>query len=66
MATKAKSSENISEEQKYPIDTLRENSYALFGVSTSTFDGATVGVTGKCSVEEMKTIINKWLNKPIK
>ena len=52
-------------ERKIPLDKLRKSCVKLFGVTPSTFDGATVGLAGKFSVAEMQEIINKWLNKPI-
>lgn len=49
--------------QKYRVSKLRENSYALFGVTSSTFDGAFYGKDAEkeYSVEEAKAIINGWL-----
>ena len=49
--------------QKYRVSKLRENSYALFGVTSSTFDGAFYGKDAEkeYSVEEAKAIINCWL-----
>jgi hypothetical protein len=38
----------------------------LFGVTPSTFDGATVGLTGKYTIEEMQTTIDSWLKKEVK
>ncbi|MBR1532714.1 MAG: hypothetical protein IJ643_11715 [Eubacterium sp.] len=51
---------------KFPIEKLREECIALFGVSSATFDGATVGLSGEYTVEDIKTKINDWLKKPIK
>lgn len=53
-------------ERKVPLDNLRRSCVKLFGVSFSTFDGATAGLTGKYTVEEMKAIIEKWLRKEVK
>ena len=36
------------------------------GVSTSTFVGATVGMKGRYSVEEMKAHIEDWKKKGVK
>ena len=52
-------------ERKIPIEKLRRSCVKLFGVTPSTFDGATVGLTGKFTVEEMKIHIDKWLNTPV-
>ena len=51
---------------KFPVANLRKKCYALFGVTTSTFDGATYGLNGEYTVEEMKDKIAKWQNKEVK
>lgn len=51
---------------KYTLEKLRANCRALFNVSTSTFDGATHGLTGKFTVEEMRTHIEAWKRKEVK
>lgn len=51
---------------KYAIEKLRANCRKLFGVSTSTFAGATYGMTGKYTVEEMKAHIEAWKRKGVK
>lgn len=51
---------------KFSVEQLRENCKKLFGVTTSTFDGATYNLKGKYTVSEMKTIIEKWKNKEVK
>lgn len=67
MATKkndvANAADNV-QAQTFPLETLRANSLKLFGVSSSTFDGATAGMQGEHSVEEVKNKINKWLKTP--
>nr|DAU59653.1 MAG TPA: hypothetical protein [Caudoviricetes sp.] len=58
-----------SEERKFPYNVLKSQSLKLFGVTSSTFIGATCGCeleNGEYSISEMKSIINKWLNRPIK
>lgn len=52
--------------QKFPISKLAAGCMALFGVSSSTFAGATAGMTGDYSVAEMKDHIDKWLKKEVK
>lgn len=52
-------------ERKIPIEKLRRSCLKLFGVTPSTFDGATVGLTGKFTVEEMQAHIDKWLKTPV-
>lgn len=51
---------------KYAIEKLRANCRKLFGVSTSTFAGATYGMTGKYTVEEMRAHIEAWKKKGVK
>lgn len=51
---------------KYSIGKLRENCLKLFGISQSTFDGVSYGLTGKYTVAEMKSVITKWQNKEVK
>lgn len=53
-------------EVKFSIDKLREHCLTLFGVSSSTFDGATYGLDGEYTVEEMRNIIAKWQSKEAK
>lgn len=51
--------------RKIPIEKLRRGCLKLFGITPSTFDGATVGLTGKFTVAEMQAHIDKWLNTPV-
>ena len=68
MANKEKSEvvETTKPAPKFPIEKLRSNCVALFGVTSSTFDGATLGLNGEYSVEEMKKTIEKWQKTTIK
>lgn len=52
-------------EPKFSVARLREKCYALFGVTTSTFDGATYDLDGEYTVDEMKEKIVKWQNKEV-
>ncbi len=53
-------------EPKFPYKVLKANCVMLFGVTSSTFIGATIGKeSGNYTVAEMKQIIDGWLNKPI-
>ncbi len=72
MANKSKATAPATEkakaepvERKIPIEKLRRSCFKLFGVSPSTFDGATVGLAGKFTVAEMQAHIDKWLNTPV-
>lgn len=52
--------------QKFTIERLAENSMRLFGVGISTYAGATYGLTGTYTVEEMRNIINEWKTQEVK
>lgn len=52
--------------KKYAVEKLQENCQQLFGVSTSTFAGATYGMTGTYTVEEMRTYLETWKKKGVK
>lgn len=52
--------------QKFTVEKLMANCRQLFGVSTSTFAGATYGMTGKYTVEEMRAHIEDWKKKGVK
>lgn len=49
--------------QKFPIERLAKACRTLFHVSASTFAGATAGMTGEYTVNEMQQHINDWLGK---
>ena len=49
--------------QKFPIERLAKACRTLFHVSASTFAGATAGMTGEYTVEEMRKHIDEWLGK---
>lgn len=49
--------------QKFPIERLAKACRTLFNVSASTFAGATAGMTGEYTVNEMQQHINDWLGK---
>lgn len=52
--------------QKFPLEKLAAGCMTLFGVTQSTFAGATAGMSGDYSVAEMKEHITKWLKKEVK
>ena len=52
--------------KKFTLEKLKQNCRELFGVSTSTFSGATYGMTAKYTVEEMKKHIEDWKKKGVK
>lgn len=61
-----KEKETVKQPLKFPLEKLRENCLKLFGVTQSTFDGATNGLGGEYTVSEMKKIIVTWQNKEAK
>jgi len=73
MGAKAKTEENVAETPelkkpqegkatKFLIEKLRENSLKLFGVTTSTFDGAMYGhKETEFSIDEAKAILDAFL-----
>lgn len=52
---------------KYPLARLRRDCRQLYGISTSTFDGAATGrkPTDEFTVAEMGQIIKTWQSTPI-
>lgn len=54
-------------ERTYKLSTLQKYSRKLFGVSTSTFAGATSHIEDKpYTVNEIKSIIEAWCKKEVK
>lgn len=54
----------IEIELVYSIEKLRENSVKLFGITSSTFDGAMYGQKKtEMTIAEAKSVINKWLGR---
>ena len=55
-------------EQTYTLEKLRANCKKLFGVSTTTFAGATAALPNKkqYTVAEIKKVIDEWLKKEAK
>lgn len=62
----SKKQNKMSEEHRFSLDQLRENSVKLFGVTKSTFDGATVGLKGNFTIGDINKKITAWKNRPIK
>lgn len=50
---------------KHTVARLRRDCFRVFGVTTSTFDGATFGMKGTYTVEEMKAHLKKWGETPV-
>lgn len=64
--TQDKAGEQKPQATKFPIEKLAANCRQLFGVSSCTFAGATHGLTGEYTVEEMKKHIEKWCGQEVK
>lgn len=65
--TVAASSAAVAAPTKFQLSKLRENSERLFGVSSSTFAGATAKLPdGEYTIEKIKATIQKWQNKEVK
>lgn len=63
------SENNVTETKtvpKFTVEDLRPHALKLFGVSQSTYAGATHSLNGEFTVEEMKNHINQWLKKEVK
>ncbi len=60
--------ENVATTQKivFSLERLRRDCAKLFGVTSSTFDGATRNLTGDFTVEDVRKIIQAWQNKRVK
>lgn len=61
----ALTSDSIPEnERKYKVEKLRENCMQLFGITTSTFDGAFYGSKEtEMTISEANATVNKWLGR---
>lgn len=71
--SEVKKSENKRENQpatqaepEYDMHTLRKHCMKLFGITTSTFDGAFMGHNEPMTVRSAKAILKKWKKEEIK
>lgn len=65
-AKTAVKAEAAPKEQVFTLSALRKNSMKLFGVTTSTFDGAMSGQTTPLTINAAKGIIEKWKKGAVK
>ncbi len=65
LITEAEPDNKTAATPKFSVSRLREKCYDIFGVTTSTFDGATYGLSGEYTVEEMKDKIKIWQKKEV-
>lgn len=59
------SKEPVVDEPVFTLERLRRECLKLFGVSTSTFDGATYKLSGEYTVEKIRGIIKAWQSQQI-
>lgn len=64
-AGKTNSDQAVKAGAKYPLERLRDGCVTRFGVGTAAFDGATYGLTGEYTVDELKAIIAAWQGKKV-
>jgi hypothetical protein len=65
-AVTAQDGTETAAEPKFPIAKLRAKCLHVFGVSVSTFDGATHGKTGEYSIDEIKQALKEWGKTEVK
>lgn len=54
-------------EAKFPLEVLKRDCVKLYKITSSTFVGATSNLPdGEYTIEEVRTVINKWLKKEVK
>lgn len=54
-------------ETKFPLEVLKNDCVKLYKVTSSTFAGATASLPdGEYTIEEVRTVIDKWLKKEVK
>lgn len=65
--TAVKDTATKKSETKFPLGVLKQDCVKLFKVSSSTFAGATTQLPdGDYTIEEVRTVIDKWLKKEVK
>ena len=53
----------VQNEPVFTIEQLRQDCRTLFGVSASTYDGATATLSGEYTVQQMREHIETWLKE---
>ncbi len=59
-AAKEETFSSTKAEPEFPIPALRKDCLKLFGVTSSTFDGAMSGKEGTFTIKAAKSIIESW------
>lgn len=52
-------------EPLFSLESLRADCLTIFGITQSTFDGATYGLKGKFTISTIKELIEVWQNMPL-
>ena len=52
--------ETVKSEARFPLETLRKDCTKLYGVTSSTFDGAFAGKSGEYTIEQAGEVIKNW------
>lgn len=60
MSEKKAADVTVKAEQTFTVEQLRAKCVELFGVSDSTFAGATAGLTGRFTKSEMAARLSAW------
>lgn len=55
----------LKEAARFPLEVLRKDCMKLYHVTTSTFDGATSGMTGERTINEVRDVISAWGKKEV-
>jgi hypothetical protein len=61
----SKSEPTASSKPTFTLDRLRKDCHKLFGITESTYDGATFGLSGEYTVEALRNVIEKWQNTQV-
>ena len=62
---KAETAPAAPSKHTFTLERLRQDCRKLFGVTTSTFDGAAATITGEFTVDEIGGIIQAWQQKRV-
>lgn len=68
MRTTKTSGNTANDEIVYEYSQIRKDCLKLFGITTSTFDGATTDINKQNSytIQEVQDVINNWLKKEVR
>ncbi|MDR1753315.1 MAG: hypothetical protein LBR74_00185 [Eubacterium sp.] len=66
ISTEPGSVKDLAGSQTFALERMQRDCLKLFGISKSTFAGASLGLTGEFTIKEIREKINKWQNTKIK